>query len=90
MAAKESILTPETPKIQYYSGIHKISSNLAKLWCFLCFGVQNGAWRGHRVWTSYSNAKLMISASPGTQNGHFPPQTPKITISGDLHENYIK
>ena len=52
--------------------------------------MQNGARRGHRVWTSYYNAKLMMFSSPGTQKGNFPPQTPKNHNLGDVHENDIE
>ena len=57
---------------------------------FLCFGVKSGARRGHRVWTSYYCAKLVVFPSPGTQIGYFPPQIPKIVLFGDFHENIIK
>ena len=57
-----------------------------KHYVFWCFGVQNGARRGHRIWTSYYCSKLVVFASFTSWNGHFPPQTPKNTILGDFHE----
>ena len=76
MAAKEPTITPETPKIPYFSGIHQNLVKLAKI-CFWCFGVQNGARRGHRVWTSYYCAKLVAFPPFTSRNRHFPPQPPK-------------
>ena len=63
---------------------------MAKMVLFWCFGVQNGARRGHRIWTSYYCSKLVVFTPFTPRNGHFPPQTPKNHYFSDFHENDMK
>ena len=37
----------------------------------------NGAWRVHRIWTSYYCSKFVVIPPFTSRNGHFPPQTPE-------------
>ena len=83
-------LHPEAPKNQHFSYLMDSWWFPLKWWCFRCSGGKSWSLCGHRVWTSYYCAKLVVFPPRGARNWFLPPQTPKILHLGEFHGKYRK